>query len=167
MLVYSGPSGSHSLLKCIVMQPHIHGTLSCYVKVSLYSLTTKNQTVITECQSEESRLHNNPGVTSVTVSDSSIDYSYLFNFDDTERYYCGPTNTRPFNMTISYSSPVLLREIGIHGHNRTFQSDEYVNSFSLSFSKDRDNFTEYIRDTGSTVCYINNIHFYMFAYQFL
>ena len=147
----------------------LFGTLSCYVKVSLYSLTTKSQTVITECQSE-SRLHNNPGITSVTVSDSSIDYSYLFNFDDTERYYCGPTNMRPFNMTISYSSPVLIREIGIHGRDRIFPlSNQFVTSFLLSVSEDDDNFTEYqyIRDTGSTVCYINNIRLYMFAYQYL
>ena len=109
--------------------------------------------VVTECQSE-SQLNSNQYVDDVTVSDSSIDNSYLFNFYDTERYYCGPTNMRPFNMTITYSSPVLLREIGIHGRDRTFRSDEFVNSFSLSFSEDGDNFTEYIRDTGSTVCYI-------------
>ena len=123
----------------------------------------------TECQSE-SRLHNNPGVNSVTVSDSSIDYNNLFNFDDTGRYYCGPTNMRPFTMTISYSSPVLLREIGIHGHDRTFPlSNQFVTSFSLSFSKDGDNFTEYIRDTGSTVCYINNIFIasYLYTHCFL
>ena len=111
--------------------------------------------VVTECQSE-SQLNSNQYVDDVTVSDSSIDYSYLFNFYDTERYYCGPTNIRPFNMTITYSSPVLLREIGIHGHDRILRSDEFVNSFSLSFSKDGDSFTEYIRDTGSTVCYINS-----------
>ena len=68
---------------------------------------------------------------------------------------------RPFTITITYSSPVLLREIGIHGYNQVFGSstfDEYVTSFSLSFSEDDDNFTEYIRDTGSTVRYINNTH---------
>ena len=111
--------------------------------------------VVTECQSE-SQLNSNQYVDDVTVSDSSIDYSYLFNFDDTGRYYCGPTNMRPFTMTITYSSPVLLREIGIHGRDRILRSDEFVNSFSLSFSEDGDNFTEYIRDTGSTVCYINS-----------
>ena len=128
-------------------------------KVSLYALTIKNQTVITECQSE-SRLHNNPGVNNVTVSDSSIDYNNLFNFDNTGRYYCGSTNMRPFTMTITYSSPMLLREIGIHGYDQFPLSsfDNYVTSFSLSFSEDDGNFTEYIRDTGSTVCYINNTH---------
>ena len=68
---------------------------------------------------------------------------------------------RPFTMTIIYSSPVLLREIGIHGYNQFLGSsrfDDYVTSFSLSFSEDGGNFTEYIRDTGSTVCYINNTH---------
>ena len=93
------------------------------------------------------------------MSGSSIDYNNLFNFDDTGRYYCGPTNMRPFTMTISYSSPVLLTEIGIHGRDRTFPlSNQFVTSFSLSFSEDDDNFIEYIRDTGSTVCYSNNTH---------
>ena len=128
-------------------------------KFTVFPNYIKNQTVITECQSE-SRLHNNPGVNSVTVSGSPIDYNNLFNFDDTERYYCGPTNMRPFTMIITYSSPVLLREIGIHGYDdpSIFASDDYVTSFSLSFSEGGGNFTEYIRDTGSTVCYINNTH---------
>ena len=120
----------------------------------------KNQTVITECRSEN-QLHNNPGVNSVTVSGSSINYNDLFNFDDTGRYYCGPTNMRPFTMTITYSSLVLLAEIDIHGYDNLFvlsAFDDYVTSFSLSFSEDDDNFTEYIRDTGSTVCYVNNTH---------
>ena len=129
-------------------------------KFTVFLNYIKNQTVITECQSE-SRLHNNPGVNSVTVSGSPIDYNNLFNFDDTGRYYCGSTNMRPFTMTITYSSPVLLREIGIHGYNQfplstTF--DDYVTSFSLSFSEGGGNFAEYIRDNGSTVCYINNTH---------
>ena len=68
---------------------------------------------------------------------------------------------RPFTMTITYSSPVLLTEIGIHGYNQflgTTRFDDYVTSFSLSFSEDGGNFTEYIRDTGSTVCYNNDTH---------
>ena len=76
----------------------------------------------------------------------------LFEFDNTEVFHCGPSEAGPFNITITYSSPVLLMEIDIHGHDRTFQSDEYVTRFSLSFSEDDDNFTEYIRDTGSRVC---------------
>ena len=116
---------------------------------------------VTECTSE-SRLHINPGVANVTVDDSPIDYSYLFNFDDTDKYYCAPTNMRPFSITISYSTQVLLTEIGIHGRDRNiFLSDEYVTSFSLSYFKD-DNFTEYIRDTGSPVrCYITLIHMFL------
>ena len=66
-------------------------------------------------------------------------------------FHCGPSEAGPFNITITYSLSVLLTEIGIHGHDR-FRPDEYVTSFSLSFSEDDDNFTEYIRDTGSTVC---------------
>ena len=34
-----------------------------------------------------------------------------------------------------------------------FDSDDFVTRFSLSFSEDDDNFTEYIRDTGLTVSY--------------
>ena len=66
---------------------------------------------------------------------------------------------RPFTMTITYCSPVLLREIGIHGRDRTFPlSNQYVTNFSMSFSEDGDNFIEYIRDTGSTVCCVSNTH---------
>ena len=111
--------------------------------------------VITECRSE-SQLNSKRFVDTVTLNNSPINTDDLFNFVKTERYYCGPTNMRPFTLTITYSSSVLLREIGIHGRDRTFPlSNQYVNSFSLSFSEDGDNFTEYIRDTGSTVCHIN------------
>ena len=99
------------------------------------------------------------------MSGSSIDYNNLFNFDDTGRYYCGPSDVGSFNITITYSSPVLLTEIGIHGRDRTFPlSNIFVTSFSLSFSEDDDNFTEYTRDTGSTVCYSNNTLAYMRSY---
>ena len=76
----------------------------------------------------------------------------LLEFDNTGRTYCASTNMKPFNMTISYSSPVLLTEIGIHGYDGFFGND-FVSRFSLSFSEDGDNFTDYIRDTGSTVSY--------------
>ena len=110
--------------------------------------------VVTECRSE-SQLNSDQYVDSVTVSGSQINTDDLFNFGNA-RKYCGPTSTRPFTMIITYSSSVLLREIGIDGRDRTFpQSNQYVTSFSLSFSEDGDNFTEYIRDTGSTVCHIN------------
>ena len=74
----------------------------------------------------------------------------LLEFDDDGRTYCAPTDREPFTMTISYSSPVLLTEIGIHGHDG-FLGNDFVTEFSLSFSEDGDNFTDYIRDTGSTV----------------
>ena len=78
----------------------------------------------------------------------------LLEFDNIGRTYCAPTNMRPFNMTISYSSPVLLTEIGIHGDDNLWPaSNDFVTRFSLSFSEDGDNFTDYIRDTGSTVSY--------------
>ena len=87
-----------------------------------------------------------------------INTDNLFNFDNTEVLHCGPSDVGRFNITITYSSPVLLMEIGIHGDqdNRLFPlppTFEYVTSFSLLYSEDDDNFTEYIRDTGSTVCY--------------
>ena len=111
---------------------------------------------ITECQSE-SQLHNNPGVDSVTMT--IMNYDNVFNFDDSGSFFCGPATTGPFTLTISYSSLVLLRQIDIHGHDRTFPiPNQFVTSFSLSFSEDYDNFTEYTRDTGSTVCYSNNTH---------
>ena len=110
--------------------------------------------VVTECRSE-SQLNSDQYVDSVTVSGSQINTDDLFNFGNA-RKYCGPTSMRPFTITITYTSPVLLREIGIDGRDRGFfQSNWYVTSFSLSFSEDGDNFTEYIRDTGSTVCHIN------------
>ena len=115
--------------------------------------------VIAECQTSVSQLHNNPGVDSVTMT--LTNHNNLFNFDDDDSYVCVPNNVGPFTMTITYSSPVLLTEIGIHGYNQfplTSRFDDYVTSFSLSFSEDDDNFTEYIRDTGSTVCYVNYIH---------
>ena len=112
--------------------------------------------VITECQSE-SQLNSNQHVDSVTVNGLPINTGNLFEFD-TDVLHCGPSDVGSFNIIISYSSPVLLTEIGIHGRDRTFSSDEYVTRFSLLFSEDGDNFTEYIRDTGSTVCYSNNPH---------
>ena len=114
-------------------------------------------TVVTECQSE-SQLNSDQYVDSVIVSGSPINADNLFNFGNAGRY-CGPTSMRPFNITITYASPVLLREIGIQGSNQILGSslfDNYVTRFSLSFSEDDDNFTEYIRDTGSTVRHINN-----------
>ena len=84
-----------------------------------------------------------------------INTGNLFEFGNTDVFHCGPSDVGSFNITITYSSPVLLTEIGIHGRDRAFPlPDDYVTSFSLLFSEDDDNFTEYIRDTGSTVCYV-------------
>ena len=82
----------------------------------------------------------------------------LLEFNDTGRTYCVPTDMRPFTMTISYSSPVLLTEIGIHGHDGTFGND-FVTEFSLSFSEDGSNFTDYIQGakSTSTVCFVRVI----------
>ena len=95
------------------------------------------------------------------VNGLPINTSNLFEFGNTDVFHCGPSDVGSFNITITYSSPVLLTEIGIHGYNQILATsifDDYVTSFSLSFSEDDDNFTEYIRDTGSTVSYVNNTH---------
>ena len=112
--------------------------------------------VITECESE-SQLNSNQYVDSVTVNGLPINTNNLFEFGNTGVLHCGPSDVGSFNITITYSSPVLLTEIGIHGNNQfplTPAFNEYVTRFSLLFSEDDDNFTEYIRDTGSTVCYV-------------
>ena len=111
---------------------------------------------VTECTSE-SRLHINPGVANVTMGDSIYNNNDLFNFDDTNQHYCAPTNMRPFNITISYSTQVLLTQIGIHGNDA---SNQYVTRFSLSYLKD-DNFTEYIRDAESTVRCCITVHMFL------
>ena len=117
--------------------------------------------IVAECQSEI-QLNSNHYVSSVTVNGSQLsmdDINDLLEFDDTGRYYCAPTHTRPFTMTISYSSPVLLTEIGIHGDNGInfffFGRDDFVTRFSLSFSEDGKNFTDYIQGSKSTstVCH--------------
>ena len=115
--------------------------------------------VIAECQTSVSQLHNNPGVDSVTMT--LTNHNNLFNFNDDDSYVCVPNNVGPFTMTITYSSPVLLTRIGIHGRDRTFPlSNQFVTSFSLSFSEDNDNFTEYIQDNRS-VRYVNNSYMHM------
>ena len=92
----------------------------------------------------------------------------LFNFDDIGGYYCVPTDIRPFTMTISYSSPVLLTEIGIHGYDGPLLDNRFVTEFSLSFSVDGENFTDYIQGTKSTstvCCYHGYIIFIYFVYR--
>ena len=81
---------------------------------------------------------------------STNDINDLFEFDDIDTTYCAPSNMKPFTMTISYSSPVLLTEIGIHGYDGPFNDNHFVNEFSLSFSNDGENFTDYIQGSRST-----------------
>ena len=87
----------------------------------------------------------------------------LLDFDDIDGYYCAPTDTRPFTMTISYSSPMLLTEIGIHGYDGLLNDNDFVNEFSLSFSDDGENFTDYIQGSRSTstVCCIKIVVMYI------
>ena len=88
------------------------------------------------------------------------DINDLFEFDDIDRYYCAPTNMKPFTMTISYSSPVLLTEIGIHGDDDFIDGNDFVTRFSLSFSEDGGNFTEYLQGVKPTVRCIKIIYKY-------
>ena len=81
------------------------------------------------------------------------DVNDLFEFDNTERSYCAPgRSTRPFAMKISYRSPVLLTHIGMHGDNNP---SGFVTNFSLSFTEDGENFTNYIRSTEVWVANIS------------
>ena len=91
----------------------------------------------------------------------------LLEFDDYGRTYCAPTDRKPFTMTISYSSPVLLTEIGIHGDDDLLESNDFVNRFSLSFSEDGDNFTDYIQGakSTSTVCCIKIVLIFTCSYS--
>ena len=122
--------------------------------------------IVAECQ-EETSINDNRFVSSITVDGSSLHQNSiddLFEVNNIERSYCASPTTSPLNMTISFSSPVLLTVIGIHGD----QSNGFVNNFSLSFSEDGTNFNEYTRDTGSVVCCINNNYTYsMIGYQLL
>ena len=79
-----------------------------------------------------------------------MSHGSLFNFDDTEVFYCAPTNQGKPTITIRFRTSVLLTEIGIHGNDRFIFSDHHVTRFSLSYENDG-NFTEYIRQTGVTV----------------
>ena len=106
---------------------------------------------VVECQ-QEIELNNDRYADSVTVDGLAInDYDGLFDFDVDDSYYCGPTETKPFDVTISYSTEVLLTEVGMHGY-----FDSYVTSVSLSYSEDDSNFTEYMYagNTRTTVCII-------------
>ena len=87
------------------------------------------------------------------------DVNDLLEFDNIGRTYCAPTNRRPFTMTISYSSPVLLTEIGIHGYDGLLNVNDFVTEFSLSFSEGGSNFTDYIQGVKSTptVCFVRVI----------
>ena len=69
-------------------------------------------------------------------------------------------------MTISYSSPVLLTEIGIHGYDGLLDKD-FVTEFSLSFSEDGDIYTDYIQGakSTSTVCCTKIIDRYVHIYS--
>ena len=78
----------------------------------------------------------------------------LFDFGNIERFYCAKGGfKKPLAMKIYYRSPVLLTQIGMHGDNKPAG---FVTNFSLSFSEDGKNFTDYIRNTTTSVCYFNN-----------
>ena len=63
---------------------------------------------------------------------------------------------------------MLLTEIGIHGYDGTFNDNDFVTEFSLSFSEDGSNFTDYIQGAKSTLtaCFVRvtNIDYVYFIY---
>ena len=106
-------------------------------------------------------MNSNDYINSVTVNGSQLNednFNDLLEFNDIGRTYCAPTNMRPFTMTISYSSPVLLTEIGIHGDDEPWPlSNDFVSRFSLLFSEDGDNFTDYNQGAKQMLCCIKFI----------
>ena len=112
-----------------------------YLKFILYSL---------ECQVDH-QLGNNAD-TVVMANGAQINHDDLFNFDLIAQRYCIPTDTRPPTLNISFSSSVLVTEIGIHGLPLPLPLvDKYVKSFSLSYAVG-DNITSYTSTNGLTVC---------------
>ena len=108
--------------------------------------------------------------TTVTVNGAQINHDDLFNFDLIAQRYCISTDTRPPTLNISFSSSVLVTEIGIRGLPLPLPLiDNYVNSFSLSYAVG-DNITSYTSANGLTVCSISISlslidNLYLFCYR--
>lgn len=89
--------------------------------------------------------------TVVTVNGAQINHDDLFNFDLIAQRYCISTDESPPTLNISFSSPVLVMEIGIRGLPLPLPLiDKYVKSFSLSYAVDN-NITSYTSANGLTV----------------
>lgn len=93
----------------------------------------------------------------VTVNGEQINYNNLFDFSTDADRYCVPTDTNPPTITISYSSSVLLTEIGIQGIQVLLPfRNRFVRSFSLSYDAGNDT-VSYISANGLTVCVVSYI----------
>ena len=106
--------------------------------------------MISECQ-EVDQLGNNAD-TMVTVNGTKINNDDLFDFGYLTGRYCISTDTRPPTLNISFSTSVLLMEIGIRGMPFPLPLlDQFVQSFSLSYVVNDNNITNYTRANGLTV----------------
>lgn len=95
-----------------------------------------------------------------SVEGTLIDNEDLFTFEDEDRVYCAPSASgSPITITITFPEQIVLLEIDIHGNDRFLISNEYVTSFSVSYTRNDGTFVSYTRDTGSVVC-INIIEVY-------
>ena len=93
-----------------------------------------------ECRSTtETVLSNLNTVTSVTADGSQLSSSDIEDLfaDDDSAEYCAPTNTQRPVITISFSSFVVIVEIGINGNEGILFSD-YVTNFTLSYFDGQD-----------------------------
>ena len=105
-----------------------------------------------ECQGEDQL--GNDANTVVTVNGAQINHDDLFNFNFIGQRYCVPTDIRPPTFNISFSSSVLITQIGIRGIPLPLPLiDQYVQSFSLSYVNGG-SITNYSRANGLTVCSI-------------
>ena len=92
--------------------------------------------------------------TTVTVNGAQINQNDLFDFGNTDQRYCVSTDVNPPTLIISYSSSVLLTEIGIRGLESFLHLKDYnqfVKNFSLAYTVG-DDFVNYTRANGLKVC---------------
>ena len=119
--------------------------MQAYIRTDLYC------PFIAECTST-SKISDLPGVTA-SVDGTLIDNADLFTFDDEDLVYCAPSASgSPIIITITFPEQIVLLEIDIHGNDRFLISNEYVTSFSVSYTRNDGTFVSYTRDTGSVVC---------------
>ena len=99
-------------------------------------MMTKMCLTFAECMSGTERvLTDLNSVTSVTVDGSPLSSSNIVDLfeDDESANYCVPTNRQHPVITISFSSFVVIVEIGINGQRGLTIFHDYVTKFSLSY----------------------------------